>query len=225
MWGRLQSAMRALPAAGTPSSHPPASRMPPCSDVGVGWHEGVESDVGQTLVYYACAASHGDPALLPSASHTAACPSRCEVSERAMHRSLPHGPCKPSARVTGRVRTYMTDLPKQDSTLPESASERDQRSPHIRIISPAIRARTCTIVTRIGPVHHDPRVLDLRRDLLHPTNRRSHGLRSSLLGVHQQYDRSPRVRPSLVSVLRRSPTPDGPTTCLMPTHRTRQKIS
>jgi hypothetical protein len=34
-----------------------------------------------------------------------------------------------------------------------------------------------------------------------------------------------RIRPSLVSVLRRSPTPDGPTACLTPTHRTRQRIS
>ncbi|KAJ7789798.1 hypothetical protein B0H14DRAFT_3502526 [Mycena olivaceomarginata] len=35
---------------------------------------------------------------------------RCEVSERATHRSSPHGPCEPSARVTGRARTHATDL-------------------------------------------------------------------------------------------------------------------
>jgi hypothetical protein len=64
---------------------------------------------------------------------------RCEVSERATHRSSPHGPCEPSTRVTGRARTYTTDLPKWDSTLPEAASERDHRSPHIRIVSPPFR--------------------------------------------------------------------------------------
>jgi hypothetical protein len=56
--------------------------------------------------------------------------SRCEVSERATHHSLPHGPCEPSARATGRARMYATDLPKRDSTLLEAASERDQCSPH-----------------------------------------------------------------------------------------------
>jgi hypothetical protein len=85
---------------------------------------------------------------------------RCEVSERATHRSSLPGPCEPSARVTGRAQTYATDLPKRDSTLPEAASKRDQRSPHIRIVSPAIWACSCTIVTRIRPVHHNPRVLD-----------------------------------------------------------------
>jgi hypothetical protein len=85
------------------------------------------------------------------------CTTRCEVSEHATHRSAPHGPCEPSARVTGQARTYTTDLPKWDSTLPEAASERDHRSPHIRI---AFWARSCTIITRIRPVRHDPRVLD-----------------------------------------------------------------
>jgi hypothetical protein len=81
---------------------------------------------------------------------------RCEVSKHATHRSSPHGTCKPSAQVTGRARTYATDLPKWDSMLPEAASEWDQRSPQICIVSPAIRACSCTIVTRIGPVHQDP---------------------------------------------------------------------
>jgi hypothetical protein len=54
----------------------------------------------------------------------------CEVSKRATHRLSPHGPCEPSTRLTGRARTYTTDLPKRDSTLPEAASERDQHSPH-----------------------------------------------------------------------------------------------
>jgi hypothetical protein len=53
----------------------------------------------------------------------------CEVSEHATHRSSPHGPCEPSARVTGRARTYATDVPKRDSTLLEAASELDQCSP------------------------------------------------------------------------------------------------
>jgi hypothetical protein len=134
-----------------------------------------------------------------------------------MHRSSPHGPCEPSARVTGRARTYATDLPKRDSTLPEAASEHDQHSPHIRIVSPAIRARSCTIVTRIRPVHHDPRVLSLQRDLLHPTNRRSLYRADCIhrYSASAQYDRH--ARPSLVSILGRSPTPDGPTACLTPT--------
>jgi hypothetical protein len=34
-----------------------------------------------------------------------------------------------------------------------------------------------------------------------------------------------RGRSSLISVLGRSPTPDGPTACLTPTHQTRQRIS
>jgi hypothetical protein len=54
----------------------------------------------------------------------------CEVSECATHRSSPHSPCEPSARLTGRARTYATDLPKRDSTSPEAASERDQCFPH-----------------------------------------------------------------------------------------------
>jgi hypothetical protein len=68
----------------------------------------------------------------------------------------------------------------------------------------------------------------LRRDLLHPTNWRSlipRGLCSSLLGLHPIQPLPWRVRPLLVSVLGRSPTPDGPTVCLTPTHRTRQRIS
>jgi hypothetical protein len=81
---------------------------------------------------------------------------RCEVSERAAHCSSPHGPCEPSARLTGQVRTYATDHPKRVSTLLEAASERDQRSPHIHIVSPAIRARSCTIVTRMRPIPQDP---------------------------------------------------------------------
>ncbi|KAJ7326167.1 hypothetical protein DFH08DRAFT_710798, partial [Mycena albidolilacea] len=38
-------------------------------------------------------------------------PIHYEVSEHATHRSSPHGPCGPSARVTGRAGTYTTDLP------------------------------------------------------------------------------------------------------------------
>jgi hypothetical protein len=81
---------------------------------------------------------------------------RCEVSERATHRSSPHGPCKPTAQLTGQAQTYTMDLPKQDSMLPEAASERDQCSPHIHTVSPAIRARSCTIATQMRPVPHDP---------------------------------------------------------------------
>jgi hypothetical protein len=83
---------------------------------------------------------------------------RCEVSEHATHRSSPHGPCEPSARVTGWAQTYATDLPKRDSTLAEAASERDQHSLHHHIISPAIRPRSCTVVTWIQPFPHDPRL-------------------------------------------------------------------
>ncbi|KAJ7747883.1 hypothetical protein B0H14DRAFT_3513953 [Mycena olivaceomarginata] len=75
-------------------------------------------------------------------------------------RSSPHSPCEPSARVTGRARTYAMDLPKWDSTLLEAASERDHCSPHIRIVSPAVLGSLLHIVTWIRPVRHDPRVLD-----------------------------------------------------------------
>jgi hypothetical protein len=50
---------------------------------------------------------------------------------------------------------YATDLPKWDSTLPEAASERDQHSPHHRIASLAVQARSCTIVAQIRPVPHN----------------------------------------------------------------------
>ena len=117
------------------------------------------------------------------------CSPRCEVSERATHRSSPHGPCEPSARVTGRARTYATDLPKWDSMLPEAASERDHRSPHIHIVSPAI------LGSLLHPCHTDttrtPRPTGSRR---FPTMQRTgapHTTRTSLLGIHQQYDQSP----------------------------------
>jgi hypothetical protein len=58
--------------------------------------------------------------------------SHCEVSERATHRSSPHGPCEPSARVMGRARTrwiflngilcYRKQLPNETTALPTSAS-------------------------------------------------------------------------------------------------------
>jgi hypothetical protein len=55
-----------------------------------------------------------------------------------MHRSSPHGPCEPSAGVTGQAWTHAADLPKRDSTLPEAASERDQCSPHHFALSPLL---------------------------------------------------------------------------------------
>jgi hypothetical protein len=44
------------------------------------------------------------------------------------------------------------DLPKWDSTLLEAASEETNVLPTICIVSPAIRARSCTIVTRMRPM-------------------------------------------------------------------------
>ncbi|KAJ7733379.1 hypothetical protein B0H14DRAFT_3517389 [Mycena olivaceomarginata] len=144
------------------------------------------------------------------------------VSERATHRSSPHGPCEPSARVMGRARTYATDLPKWDSTLPEAASERDHRSPHIRIVSPAILGSLLHIVTRIRPVRHDPRILDTY-DMTFCIQRTGALPRAALVAARPT-NRSVDDVP-LVSVLRRSPHPDGPTACLTLTHRTRQRIS
>jgi hypothetical protein len=42
-----------------------------------------------------------DALAVPPQSQPPSSKACCEVSERAMHRSSPHGPCKPSARVTG----------------------------------------------------------------------------------------------------------------------------
>jgi hypothetical protein len=149
---------------------------------------------------------------------------RCEVSERAMHRLSPHGPCEPSARVMGRARTYATDLPKRDSMLPEAASERDQHSPH--------------------HPHHLPRELAPALIMTHGFSMLSY---NATFGIHLQrtsaphttrtvfvatrhlptgYDRSWRMdNLPLVFVPGRSPMPDGPTACLTPTHQTRQRIS
>jgi hypothetical protein len=161
---------------------------------------------------------------------------RCEVSERAMHHSLPHGPCEPSARLTGRAWTYTTDLPKRDSRLPEAASERDQHSPHIRIVSSAIRARSCTIVTRMQPVPQDPGLSTPSYDAtlrIRTSNEWWSPHTTQIVFVTTQcpaigYDRSPPVacgRPPLFSIPRRSLVLDGPTVCLMPTHQMRQRIS
>jgi hypothetical protein len=141
---------------------------------------------------------------------------RCEVSERATHRSSPHGPCEPSARVTGRARTYATDLPKWDSTLPEAASERDHRSPHIRIVSPAVLGSLLHIVTRIRPVRHaydEPVLLVPRAALVAarpPTG----------------YDRSPGAWTMFPRFRSRTFSHTGRThRAPEPTHRTRQRLS
>jgi hypothetical protein len=116
---------------------------------------------------------------------------RCEVSEHATHCSSPHGPCKSSARITGRARTYATDLPKQDSMLPEAASERDQRSPHQLSppsasspspVSLAIRAHSSTgydPYPTIGTLDAFLRCNPLCLPILH-------GLCSSLPSIQQQ---------------------------------------
>jgi hypothetical protein len=140
-----------------------------------------------------------------------------------MHRSSPHGPCEPSARLTGRAQTYVTDLPKRDSMLPEAASERDQHSPHIRVISPTIRACSCTIVTWMQPYPKDPELSTPSYDATLPI---PHGL--CLWCTAIGYDQSPPVahgRPPLLSIPGRSLAPDGPTAYPTPTHRTRQRIS
>jgi hypothetical protein len=132
---------------------------------------------------------------------------RCEVSERATHSSSPHGPCEPSARVTGRARTYTMDLPKWDSTLPEAASERDQRSPHTFGLTPAPSSHGYDpyTTTQFSTLSYDA------------TNRRSPYHTDFVTQRPPTIRPVPRhVQPSLVSVLRRSPTPDGPTACLMP---------
>ncbi|KAJ7820010.1 hypothetical protein B0H14DRAFT_3472646 [Mycena olivaceomarginata] len=108
-------------------------------------------------------------------------------SERATHRSSPHGPCEPSARVTGRARTYTTDLPKRDSTLPEAASERDQRSPPPSALSPL--PFDLTPAPSSPGYDRSPRsgTLDVQRNISkNPVLPIPHGLRSSLLGVQQQ---------------------------------------
>jgi hypothetical protein len=112
----------------------------------------------------------------PSPPSTSLVCLRCEVSERATHRSSPHGPCEPSARVTGRAQTYATYLPKQDSTLPEAASEQDQHSPHYPHRLPRHS------ISLLYHHHLDTTVTtwDSRR-LPVP-----HRLCSSLLGVHQR---------------------------------------
>ncbi|KAJ7809288.1 hypothetical protein B0H14DRAFT_3481579 [Mycena olivaceomarginata] len=119
---------------------------------------------------------------------------RCEVSERAMHRSSPHGPFEPSTQVTGRARTYATDLPKRDSTLPEAASERDQRSPHHLHRLP--RHLTSLLYHRHldTTVPHDPGLStpSHKHDISNnPALPIPHRLRSSSLGVHQQDTTAP----------------------------------
>jgi hypothetical protein len=136
----------------------------------------------------------------------------CEVSEPATHHLSPHGPCKPPARVTGRARTYAMNLPKWDSTLPEAASKRDQCSPHHPHCLPAIRPRSCTLVTRTRPFPTiwDSQCLPTTRHLREPgaphTQTAFITTRRSATG----YNWSPAV---------------ARTACLTPTHRTRQRIS
>jgi hypothetical protein len=160
----------------------------------------------------------------------------CEVSERATHCSSPHGPCKPSAQVTGRARTYTMDLPKWVSTLPEAASKRDQHSPHhphhlprhqssflhyhhpdtthtprSKLSTPSYDATLCIRISNKPGAPHTTWIVFVT------TRRPTTG-----------YDWSHPVvrgRPSLFSVPGRSLAPDGPTACLTPTHRTRQRIS
>jgi hypothetical protein len=123
---------------------------------------------------------------------------------------------------------HATDLPKRDSTLPEAASERIGL-PTSALSPLPFWARSCSIVTRIRPVHHDPRVLDaydatfcIQRTGAPYTTRTAFIATRPPPAIRLV---SRRIRPSLISVLGRSPTPDGPTACLTPTHRTRQRIS
>jgi hypothetical protein len=116
---------------------------------------------------------------------------RCEVSKRAMHRSSPHGPCEPSARLMGQARTYATDLPKWVSTLPEVALNETYTLPTIRIVSPAIRARSCTIVTPTCTPQSGFSMPPYDTTLcIHVSNEPAllipHRLHSSLLGIQQQ---------------------------------------
>ncbi|KAJ7702860.1 hypothetical protein B0H14DRAFT_3527146 [Mycena olivaceomarginata] len=61
--GRPRSATRTPPAARIPPSRPLLAARPPCSYVGVGRHEGAESEVGQAPLCNARAARRTDPAL------------------------------------------------------------------------------------------------------------------------------------------------------------------
>jgi hypothetical protein len=139
-------------ACAYPCAHRP--RLPP-SEVGT-----INLlDAGRPTLHEPCSRARPSDTMLAAVPRIALrCQrARCEVSERAMHHLSPHGPCEPSTRLTGRARTYTTDLPKWDSTLPEAASERDHRSPHIRIVSPTVLGSLLHIVTRIRPICHDPR--------------------------------------------------------------------
>ncbi|KAJ7789829.1 hypothetical protein B0H14DRAFT_3891603, partial [Mycena olivaceomarginata] len=110
----------------------------------------------------------------------------------------------------------------------QAASERDQRSPHH---SHRLPRYSTSLLHHRRPDTTSPRsgTLDafLRRDIPKNPALPTRELRLSLLGIHQQDTTGPlaRGRPSLVSVPGRSLTLDGPTACLMPTHRTRRTIS
>ncbi|KAJ7709144.1 hypothetical protein B0H14DRAFT_3525300 [Mycena olivaceomarginata] len=82
---------------------------------------------------------------------------RCEVSERAMHCSSPHGPCEPSARMTdelGRTRRifhngilrYRKQLPSETNALPIS-----QTPSSLSNSLPRHRARPYTHLRRSRP--------------------------------------------------------------------------
>jgi hypothetical protein len=112
------------------------------------------------------------------------------------------------------ILRYRKQLPNEITALPTSAS-----SP------PPFWARSCTSSHGYDPytTTHELDAYDvtfcIRRTGTPRTARCAH--------VHRQDTTGPpaRGRRSLVSVLGRSPTPDGPTACLMPTRRTRQRIS
>jgi hypothetical protein len=93
---------------------------------------------------------------------------------------------------------YQKQLPSETNALPT-----------IHIVSPTVRACSCTIVTQIRPVPHDPGLSTPFYDAtlhIHISLPIPHGLCSSLCSVQQTgYDQSPLVahgRPPLFSVPR-----------------------
>jgi hypothetical protein len=69
---------------------------------------------------------------------------QCEVSEHATHHSSPHGPCRPSSHMMEQAWMYTTDLPNQESMLPEAALNKTS------VLS---TAWTCSTLSPVGYDH------------------------------------------------------------------------
>jgi hypothetical protein len=154
----------------------------------------------------------------------------CEVSEHATHRSSPHGPWEPSARVTGRARTYATDLPKLDSTLPEAASERDQCSPHHLHRLPCYSTSLLHYCHPDMTVPHNPGLSTPSYNATSTRTGAPHTTRTAFVATQCPQDMTSPLpwhvdEPSLASIPGCSLAPKELTACLTPTHWTRRTIS